>query len=177
MTTERSRYGLFVSALGAFVLAASVFLPWYEGSSAAPDSALIGHHGGALTGQQALRGLGVLLLVLAALALLDAVFAIARSVSVTPDGAGSAVVVLGVLASACVIYRMAQPPADLGAALTASLRVGAWTALLGSLMISLGGLWPRALPGIVPGEGLAPDLWSTLTGCAPGGPAGNKPLA
>src|SRR4051794_33497642 len=29
VASERSRYGLFVSALGAVVLAVSVFLPWY----------------------------------------------------------------------------------------------------------------------------------------------------
>jgi len=176
MTTERSRYGLFVSALGALVLAVSVFLPWYARISAPLVAAPVGHRAGAITGQQALSGMSVLLLALAGLALLDALFAIARAVSMAPDGAGGAVVVLGVLASAFVIYRMAQPPADLSASASVSLQEGAWTALLGSLMISLGGLWPRALPGIVPGEGLAPDFWSTLTGRTPGGPAG-KPLA
>jgi hypothetical protein len=166
MASERSRYGLLVSALGAVVVVVSVFLPWYSASVGARG--LASRHAGLLTGEQALSGLGVVLLVLAALALLDAAFPIARAASVVPEGAGGAVVLLGLLASACVVYRMVQPPAHLGDALALSLREGAWTALLGSLMISLGGLWPRALPGVVPGEALGSDIWSVLTGWNPG---------
>ena len=167
MTSERSRYGLFVSALGAVVLTVSVFLPWYSASFAGQGAGLIARHAGEVTGQQALSGLALVLLVLAGLSLLDALFPIARAASVVPDGAGGAVVVLGLLASACVLYRMIDP-AQVGDALSLSLREGAWTALLGSLMIALGGMWPRVLPGIVPGEALGGDIWSTLTGWTPG---------
>jgi hypothetical protein len=166
MTSERSRYGLFVSALGAVVLVVSVFLPWYSASFSSVGA--IARHAGQLTGQQALSELSVILLVLAGLALLDALFPIARAASVVPDGAGGAVVLLGMLAAACVLYRMVHPPAHVGAALALSLREGAWTSLLGSLMIVLGGLWPRALPGILPGEALGADIWSSLTGWTPG---------
>ena len=145
MTSERSRYGLFVSALGAVVLVVSVFLPWYAASFAA-QGAPIARHTGEITGQQALSGLAMVLLVLAGLALLDALFPIARAASGVPDGAGGAVVLLGLVASACVLYRMVDP-AQVGDALSLSLREGAWTALLGSLMIVLGGLWPRPCPG------------------------------
>jgi len=176
MTGERSRYGLFVSALGAGVLGASVFLPWYAANFPAPGAGALDRRLGMLTGQQALNGMGVVLLVFAGLALLDSLFAIARAPSVVPAGAGGAVVLLGLAAGACVLFRMVQPPAALSGALTLTLREGAWMSLLGSLMISLGGLWPRALPGMVPGEALAPDFWSTLTGRTPGGPAGT-PLA
>jgi hypothetical protein len=78
------------------------------------------------------------------------------------------VVLLGLLASACVLYRMVDPATPFGATLGVSLLEGVWTALLGSLMVALGGLWPRALPGIVPGEALGTDIWSTLTGWTPG---------
>lgn len=168
MTNERSRYGLFVSALGAIVLTVSVFLPWYAANFSTAAAGLVARHAGQLTGEQALSDVSVILLVLAGLALLDALFPIARAAAVVPDGAGGAVVLLGLLASACVVFRMVHPPAQAGEALALSLRAGAWTALLGSLMISLGGLWPRALPGIVPGEALGSDIWSTLTGWTPG---------
>jgi len=163
MTTERSRYGLFVSALGAVVLTVSVYLPWYE--AAGSTGALLPRHGALLTGQQAIGGLAVVLLVLAGLSLLDALFPIARHASVVPEGAGGAVVLLGIVAAACVVFRMVDLP---GASLGLSLREGAWTALLGSLMISLGGLWPRAIPGVVGGEALGQDIWSSLTGWTPG---------
>ena len=111
MTSERSRYGLFVSALGAIVLIVSVFLPWYAGELLAAGAGLAAHHVGQLTGEQALNDMSVILLVLAGLALLDALFPIARAAAVVPDGAGGAVVLLGLLASACVVYRMVEPPA------------------------------------------------------------------
>jgi hypothetical protein len=168
MTSERSRYGLFVSALGAIILIVSVFLPWYSAASTAPGSGTIARNAGQLTGEQALGGLSVVLLVLAGLALLDALFPIARAASVVPDGAGGAVVLLGLLAGACVLYRMIDPAAPFGGTLGVSLLEGAWTALLGALMVALGGLWPRALPGIVPGEALGTDSWSTLTGWTTG---------
>ncbi|HXD53683.1 MAG TPA: hypothetical protein VN618_02915 [Solirubrobacteraceae bacterium] len=167
MTSERSRYGLFVSALGALVMTVSVYLPWYA-ASAGTSGAALSRHADQLTGQQAIGGLAVVLLVLAGLALLDALFPIARHASVVPAGAGGAVVVLGVLATACIVYRMVQLPDPLGVPFALSLREGAWTALLGSLMISLGGLWPRSLPGIAPGESLGPDVWAALTGWTPG---------
>ena len=166
MTTERSRYGLFVSALGAVVLTVSVYLPWYEANGAAGP--LVARHASLLSGQQAIGGLAVVLLILAGLSLLDALFPIARHASVVPEGAGGAVVLLGIVATACVVFRMVDVPEALGASPGLSLREGAWTALLGSLMISLGGLWPRALPGIVPGEALGQDIWSSLTGWTPG---------
>lgn len=169
MTAERSRYGLFVSALGAVVLTVSVFLPWYEAAAGGSGAAaLVSRHAGELTGQQAIGGLAVVLLVLAGLALMDALFPIARHASVVPEGAGGAVVLLGAVATACVVYRMVHAPDPFGASFALSLREGVWTALLGSLMISLGGLWPRTLPGIAPGEALGPDAWSVLTGWTPG---------
>ncbi len=162
----RSRYGLLVSALGAAVLVVSVYLPWYGAKVGAPGTNLIAH-AGQLTGERALNGLAVVLLVLAGLSLLDALFPMARAASVVPEGAGGAVVLLGLVASACVVYRMVAPPGEVAGAFALSVREGAWTALLGSLMISLGGLWPRTLPGIAPAEALGGDMWSALTGWTP----------
>ena len=56
MVGERSRYGLLVSALGAVLLAVSVFLPWYGVSFTANGIALAQQGGRA--GRRAVRQLG-----------------------------------------------------------------------------------------------------------------------
>jgi len=132
MVGERSRYGLSVSALGAIVLAVSLFLPWY-GTSPVQQAA----------GEHALRDLSIVLLALAGLAMLDALLPLVRTRAPLPGGAGGSVVLLGIVASACVLYRMVDPPASVGALPSPSLREGAWLALLGSLAMALGGMWPR----------------------------------
>jgi len=145
MVGDRSRYGLSVSAVGAIVLALSVFLPWYGASLAAhPDLGVLSHHHpAALSGQHALRDMSVVLLVLAGLAILDALVPLVRTGAPLPGGAGGSVVLLGVVASVCVLYRMVDPPAATGELMAMSLREGAWLALLGSLTMALGGMWPR----------------------------------
>jgi hypothetical protein len=194
MTSERSRYGLFVSSLGAALLAGSLFLPWYAVSVTQAGAGSLGHlgsqlaahlgtgslqayagglHGtiaalagqkvGALTAEQALSALTVVLLVLAGLSLLDALVPLARRTSRVPEGAGGAVVVLGILASGCVLYRMIAPPTPAGELVALSLREGAWLALLGSLMVALGGMWPRSLPAISTAEAFGGDIWASLT--------------
>jgi hypothetical protein len=195
MTTERSRYGLMVSSLGAALLAGSVFLPWYGvsftpagvgsvshlGSALASNlgggsvqsligslhgtfAALAGQQVGALSAEQALSALTVILLVLAGLALVDALLPLLRGGSGVPGGAGGAVVLLGIVASGCVLYRMIAPPTPAGHLVSLSLREGAWLSLLGALMVALGGLWPRSLPSIASSEAFGGDIWASLTG-------------
>ena len=117
MANDRSRYGLLVSALGAVLLAISVFLPWYavnltpDGASFAANAfqnlagqfgnaslqqlasgvhgtvtSLSGQEIAALSAHQVLHDLNVVLLVLAGIALLDALTALARGTA--PPGAG-----------------------------------------------------------------------------------------
>lgn len=193
MTTERSRYGLMMSSLGAALLAGSLFLPWYRVSVTAAGASSLGHaagHGGlegyiaslhgtisalagqpvgAVTAEQALSALPVILLVLAGLALLDTMVPLARASSPVPAGAGGAVVLLGIVASGCVLYRMIAPPSPGGEMLALSLREGAWLSLLGALMVALGGLWPSRLPAM-PGEAFGADIWASLTS----GPAAGR---
>jgi hypothetical protein len=195
---ERSRYGLVVSALGAVVLAVSVFLPWYgvgftasgaayfeqvgrqlvsEFGNAALQARVSGLHGilsGAvgqplvsLSAHQTLHVLGVLLPVLAGLALLDTMLALARPSSAS-TGAGAAVVVLGGLATVLVAYRMLVPPTPAGGLLSLSLREGAWFALLGSLMIALGALWPRVTIAAGDPQAQMRGAFSGLSGWTPG---------
>ena len=198
MAGERSRYGLLVSALGAIVLAVSVFLPWYGVSFTASGIGLIQQVGdqvasqfgnatlqgymnglhanlGALAGQQfttvsahqVLKDLNVILLVLAGLALLDALVPLARPAARVPDGAGAAVVLLGSVAAVCVVYRMVVPPTPAGNLVTLSLREGAWLALLGSLTMVAAGLWPRLFAEKAPGDAKAHGAWSGLSGWTP----------
>jgi len=146
MVGDRSRYGLFVSAAGASVLAASVFLPWYGASAAAHVRAGAGSAGQSLVTLDAyhsLSGLSVVMLALAALAMLDVLVPLARMRTPVPGGAGGSVVLLGAIAAACVLYRMVDLPAGAGELLATSLREGAWLALLGSIAMMLGGMWPR----------------------------------
>ena len=201
MAGDRSRYGLFGSALGAALLAVSVFLPWYGvsltaqgvalaqsvgeriaeqfgnaalkadmGTLHAGMSSLVGQQVAALSAHQALKYMSIVLLVLAAFALLDSLFALAHRSA--PDGAGASLVLLGAIASVCVGYRMAHPPAPGGAALggvfSLSLREGAWLALLGALLILGGGLWPR-IPVSAPAatDSSVEDALARLSGWTP----------
>jgi len=172
MASDRSRYGLLVSALGAVLLAISVFLPWYavnltpDGASFAANAiqglagqfgneslqqlaagvhgsvaAMSGQEVAALSAHQVLHDLNVVLLALAGIALLDALLTLARGTG--SAGAGRTIALVGVLAAVCVIYRMAEPPVPAGGLVALSLREGSWLALLGSLMMVLGPIWPR----------------------------------
>jgi len=202
MLGDRSRYGLFVSALGAAVLAVSVFLPWYGVSFTASGIALAQQSGGpapaplaspslasyvgtgaahasldALDGQQfaavsartVLRALSVVLLALATLAMLDALLALGRAGAPVPGGAGGSVVLLGMIAAACALYRMIDLPVPAGGLLALSLREGAWLALLGSVTIVLGGMWPRCRYAAAGSDARARGVWSGLSGWTVGG--------
>jgi hypothetical protein len=197
MDANRSRYGLLISALGAVLLAISMFLPWYgisittAGASAIAQAgdqfaasfgnanlqglvgglhgtfaALAGHEFASATARQALSNISIVLIVLAALAMLDSLVPLARAGGGVPEGAGRALVPLGIVASLLVAYRMIVPPVPAGEFVSLSLREGAWLALLGSLMIGLGGMWPRAIPGVLPADE-GGDMWASLSGWTP----------
>jgi hypothetical protein len=200
MGDERSRYGLMVSALGAMLLAVSVFLPWYGVSltSAGVASAqqisqqaisefgnstlqaytsglhssiagLAGHQLVAVSAHQALKYMSIVLLVIAGLALLDVMLPLARPTPSIPDGAGGSAVLLGAVAVICVVFRMLDRPGDVQGLFTLSLREGAWMALLGSLAMALGGMWPRVSGAS--SESSEPTLespWAALSGWTPG---------
>jgi hypothetical protein len=200
MVSDRRRFGLLVAALGAVLLAISVFLPWYgvaftrygAGAAAragqeaierfgnaslstyaarlpAEAAAIAGHQFTAVSAHQELKNISVILLILAGLALLDALVPLARGARL-PDGAGGALVLLGLLAAVLVAFRMAVPPTPGGQYLSLSLRAGAWLSLLGALAIVAGGLWPRSL-GATPDEHEPPTeperIWSQLSGWTP----------
>jgi hypothetical protein len=133
-------------------------------------SALAGHEFAAVSAHQALRNLNIVLLVLAGLALLDALIPLASGGASMPDGGGAAVVLLGSLAAACVVYRIVWPPSLGGELVLLSPREGGWLALLGSLAILAGGLWARARPAQSGStETKLEGAWSGLSGWTPQG--------
>ena len=155
------------------MLAVGVFLPWYgvsltaSGASATEEAAtqlattygnsvlqsrlpelhigvssLVGHQLATLSAHQAFKYMSVVLLVLAGLALVDALLPLARAGDL-PSGAGASLVLLGLVASLCVVGRMVFRPEPAGEMLALSLRSGAWFSLAGALLMLAGGLWPR----------------------------------
>jgi hypothetical protein len=134
-----------MSALGASALAVAVFLPWYRvgsvmhASFAQPAARPLMR----LSEQQALPYMKTFLLILAGLALLDALVPVVRAGAPVPGGAGGSVALLGAVAAACALYRIFDPPALSGEAISLSLLEGPWLALLAGLTMMLGGMWPR----------------------------------
>ena len=134
-----------MSALGAGALVASVFLPWYRvgsivhaGVGSASSSSLT-----RITEHQALPYMKGLLLVLAGLAMLDALLPLVRAGAPVPGGAGGSVALLGAVAAACALYRIIDPPGLTGDAVSVTLLEGPWLTLLAALTMMLGGMWPR----------------------------------
>jgi len=131
--------------MGATTLAGAVFLPWYRISSIVHTGAVASaaHPLTVLRTEQALPDMRIFLLVLAGLAMLDALLPLLRASAPVPGGAGGSVALLGSVAAACALYRIVDPPALPGDAVALSLLVGPWLALLASLAMVIGGTWPR----------------------------------
>jgi hypothetical protein len=193
MAGDRYRYGLLLATLGAVLVSVAVFLPWYGVTLTTKGVASIQRVGrplatpqanaqlrrdlralhsspaspargqtSAVSAQQVLSNIGVALLVLAGLALLDALFGLFR-VSGVPEGSGASLLVLGTVATACVLYRLLEPPTPAGGLLALSLREGVWLALVGALMMLAGGLW-RGVPAATFGEERLERAWPGLSG-------------
>jgi hypothetical protein len=161
VTGDRSRYGLLLSAFGAIALAVSVFLPWYgvRVTVHAGLGAISARQFTIVSAQQVLGGLNLVLLALAVLAVLDALLPLARTGAPVPAGAGGSVVLLGAVASVLVLYRIIDPPIVAVNAGALSLRAGPWLALLASLAMMLGGVWPRRVHPEAPSQAPAPEAW------------------
>ena len=144
------------------------------GSEQGTIATLAGREIASLSAHQALHDLNVILLVLAGLALLDALLPLARTGVPVPDGAGRAVALLGCVAALCVGYRMVHPPSVVEGVFDLNLREGAWLALFGCLMMALGGIWPRSAMLLGDGEsggarpGSSGDPFAALSGWTPG---------
>ena len=166
MAGDRSRYGLSMSAVGAIALAVAAFLPWYRVISIVPAVARTRASAGvtAISAHQALPDMKIFLLVLAGLAMLDALLPVLRSGAPVPGGAGGSVALLGAAGAACALYRLLDPPGAAGNELALSVLEGPWLALLASLMMMLGSMWPRRLGGESPSDGPLRGSWPGVSG-------------
>lgn len=147
----------------------------YMGEYHATLSTLAGHQITALSAHQALKDLNVVLLLVAGAAIVIALLALAGagfSSASSPDGHRGPLALLGLIAAACVIFRMVDPPTPAGGVLALSLREGAWLALLGSVAMVVGALLPEGLSARGASSSDAKKLqgtWSELSGWTPEG--------
>ena len=197
MSHERSATGAITATASAALLAVSVFLPWYgveltaqgiayferfTGELAAQFgnatlqgdvgqlntrvSTLAGVQLTTVTAHQALKYLSVVILIAAAGAFVAALMRQAGAVDAA--SADRSIVALGILAAACVAFRMiARPPLPAGEQyFSISLHYGAWLALVSSVGVVAGGLWAQraGAPPRVEHQG---DPWSDLSGWTP----------
>lgn len=167
----RAPRGLLLSAIGAAVIIAATFQPWYavgitpagvfaaqqelnavtqHGSPALRElaneiglrfSASPAHRVATVSAHDSMKYVSALLLVLAGAALLVALW----RVSGMTEGGGGLIAALGVVAIVSVLYRMVDPPNPAVGDLTMSLSWGSWLALAGAAAIAGGGMTsPRA---------------------------------
>jgi uncharacterized membrane protein YiaA len=137
------------------------------GSMHARLGALAGQQLGTITAHQAFSHISIVLLVVGGLGIALALLPLALGSSTDFDGAGSWIALLGLVAAACVLYRMAVRPIGEVSELSLALREGAWLALIGSLAMVAGGLWPRRLRAAHASEAALEDAWSQLSGWTP----------
>jgi hypothetical protein len=166
MAGDRSRYGLSMSAVGAIALAVAAFLPWYRVVSIVHTGAGTSTSGQltVMSAHQALPYMKGFLLILAGLAMLDALLPLMRTGVPVPGGAGGSVALLGAAGAACALYRLLDPPAAAGNVLELSLLEGPWLALLASLAMMLGGMWPRAVDSASSSDAHVPATWAGISG-------------
>lgn len=196
MGDSRSTYGLVVAAFGAALLGVAVFLPWYGVSFTADGVAFIGQVGDqasaqygnaalqayvgtvhaslggfaghefiALSAHQALKQINILLLILAGLGGAIALFGLACSAS-SADGNRGTLVVLGAVATVCLLFRIVDPPTAANDLLALSLREGAWLALVGAAAMTGGALWPHRRTR-EPAHADIDGVWSGMSGWTP----------
>jgi hypothetical protein len=170
MADDRSQLGFLIAALGAAVLAVSVFLPWYgvsitaSGAASAQQelaavaqqygnttlqtgaselgaqfSSLAGRQLATVSAHDALKDIGPILLVLAAVSLLASLLRLAGFQGLLEAGGGQ-IALAGGLAALFVLYRMAAPPGAQTDLVSLSLGWGIWLALLSAAAIVVGGL-------------------------------------
>ncbi len=171
MVEDRLRLGSVISAVGAALLAVSVFLPWYgvtltaSGAASAQqalnnmaqqygnatfqtEAKAIGLGFSAFTGHQvttlsAHQVLKYLTVILLILAAIAFLLTLLRlaGLSGPSQTGGGQVAFVGFLATICVLFRMVERPAPLEQVFSLSLSWGIWLALAGSIGIVTGSLW------------------------------------
>ncbi|HTB49978.1 MAG TPA: hypothetical protein VK701_03300 [Solirubrobacteraceae bacterium] len=170
MVEDHLRLGSLISAIGAALLAVSVFLPWYGVSLTASGAAsaqqalnnvaqqygnatfqtqakALGLGFGAFTGHQlttlsAHQALKYLDVILLILAAIAFLAALLRLAGEPIQTGGGQIALVGLLATVCVLFRMVERPAPLEQIFSLSLSWGIWLALASSVAVVVGSLWP-----------------------------------
>jgi hypothetical protein len=170
MTDDRAPLGLLIAALGAAVLAISVFLPWYGVSITAPGAATaqqelaqvaqqygnttfqagaseVGAEFSSLAGRQlatvsAHEVLKDIGPILLALAGIALLASLLRLAGIQGllEAGGGQIALVGGVAALFVLYRMLSPPGVQTNVVSLSLGWGSWLALLSAGAIVVGGL-------------------------------------
>jgi hypothetical protein len=174
MVDERSQLGFLVAALGAAVLAVSVFLPWYGISITASGAASaqqelnavaqqygnttfqtgasqLGAEFGTLSGHQlgtvsAHEALKDVSRILLLLAGVSLLVSLLH-LSGLRKTSGGQIALVGGLAALFVLYRMVSPPGSTTGLISLSLGWGVWLALLSAGAIVGGGLLSASTEG------------------------------
>lgn len=196
MGQDRARYGAVVSAIGAAVLAVSVFLPWY-GLSLTPSGVQSAQQRLNATAQLygntefqsevsslstsfnslAGRQLGTvsahdilkyLDTVLVILAAIGLVAALLRLADAARVDTGQ-IALVGLVASLVVAFRMLDSPASQETYFRLSLSWGIWLALAGSAAMIAGDMWPRGFARTELSGGQLETALDGLSGWTPEG--------
>jgi hypothetical protein len=176
MVDDRSPLGFLIAALGAAVLAVSVFLPWYGVTvtasgvaSAQQQIAAVAREYGNPTFQTGANQLGAefsslagrqlttvsahegtknVSWILLLLAGIALVASLLRLAGVDGllEGGGGSVAVAGSVAALCVLYRMLSPPGAGIDLISLSLSWGIWLALMSAAAIVAGGTLSASSP-------------------------------
>ena len=176
MVDERPQFGFLLAALGAAVLAVSVFLPWYgvsitaSGAAAAQQQlAGVAQQYGNATFQAGANQLGAefssiagrqlatvsahdvlknISVILLVLAGLSLLASLLRLAGLSGlEAGGGQIAVAGGLAGLFVLFRMVSPPGAQVDLVSLSLSWGIWLALLSASAIVVGGLLATSDPG------------------------------
>lgn len=169
MADDRSQLGFLISALGAAVLAVSVFLPWYGVSITASGAASaqqqlasvaqqygnaslqagaseLGAEFGSLAGHQlatvsAHEALKDVSWILLLLAGVSLLASLFRLAGIAGmlEAGGGQIALAGGVAALFVLYRMVRPPGASTGLVSLSLSWGSWLALLSAAAIVVGG--------------------------------------
>jgi hypothetical protein len=173
MVDDRPPLGLLIAALGAAVLAVSVFLPWYGVSITASGAASaqqelagvaqqygnttfqtgaseVGAEFSSLAGRQlatvsAHEALKDIGPVLLVLAGISLLASLLRLAGIAGsiEAGGGQIALAGSAAALCVLFRMLTRPGAQTDLVSLSLSWGAWLALLSAAAIVVGGSFPR----------------------------------
>jgi hypothetical protein len=139
----------------------------YMSSAHASLAGIVGHEFIAVSAHQALKQINVVLLIIAGVGIVIALFGLAGPES-SAEANAAPLALLGAVAAACVLYRILAPPSPAGGELFAlSSREGAWLALLGSVAMIGGGLWPSRHASAQPSQADLQSALAELSGWTP----------